>query len=414
MRRTTREGADSGAPEASGASRAWLLPPGRRDWVAAVWAEAHEVPAGLPRLAWRAGGIWMLAREGLRPRRVAKATLFAAAAAVAAWAAWPAPEAGQAAVSQFGVIATVLLLAGLPLLARRWVGPAGPSRAGRALRVFCFAALLAFLPALAVVEAFANLTPARPDYRRVFCGIQGCAGVPGRSTGGPPWAGEIVLLLLTIGYLGVVLYLTSRRSGISRSTLAIGTGTGLLLGLVMYAVAPLGLGNDATNPWLPGSAADPLVALAWILLAGGPAGAAWLANRRHRRAGGDRRADGDRRAGGGRAGGGRPRAGFRIDQGIAAGLLATVTGALFVTALGTSTVALLLESAGLRHWLSPGQPLTAIATYRTEIYAGTNVFGYLLIWMSFPVIGLIAGATVASVFADSAPPEPSPAAVQEL
>jgi len=58
--------------------------------------------------------------------------------------------------------------------------------------------------------------------------------------------------------------------------------------------------------------------------------------------------------------------------------------------------------------LDPGQPLTAIATYRTEIYAGTNVFGYLLIWMSFPVIGLIAGATVASVFADSAPPEPSP------
>ena len=91
-----------------------------------------------------------------------------------------------------------------------------------------------------------------------------------------------------------------------------------------------------------------------------------------------------------------------------------VTGALFVTALGTSTVALLLESAGLRHWLSPGQPLTAIATYRTEIYAGTNVFGYLLIWISFPFIGLIAGATVASVFADSAPPEPNPAAVPGL
>jgi len=382
---------------------------GLKHWIAAVWAEAHEVPPGLPRLAWRAGGIWMLARETARPLRLTKAALFTAAAAVAAGAAWPMPGVGHAAVSRFHVIATILLLAGLPMLARRWAGPAAPSRAGRALRVCCWAALLAFLPALAVVEAFANLTPARPDFRRVFCGIQGCDGVPGRSTGGPPWAGEIVLLLLTIGYLGVVLYLTSRRSGISRSTLAIGTGTGLLLGLVMYAVAPLGLGNDATNPWLPGSAADPLVALAWILLAGGPAGAAWLANRRHRRAGGDRRADGDRRAGGG-----RPRAGFRIDQGIAAGLLATVTGALFVTALGTGTVALLLESAGLRHWLSPGQPLTAIATYRTEIYAGTNVFGYLLIWMSFPVIGLIAGATVASVFADSAPPEPNPAAVPGL
>ena len=33
----------------------WLLPAGRRDWLAAVWAEAHEMPPGLTRLAWRAG-----------------------------------------------------------------------------------------------------------------------------------------------------------------------------------------------------------------------------------------------------------------------------------------------------------------------------------------------------------------------
>ena len=47
-----------------------------------------------------------------------------------------AAEVGHAAVSQFHVIATVLLLAGLPLLARRFFGPASPSRAGRFLRVF--------------------------------------------------------------------------------------------------------------------------------------------------------------------------------------------------------------------------------------------------------------------------------------
>ena len=34
---------------------AWLLPAGRRNWVAAIWAEAHEVPPGLPRLACEAG-----------------------------------------------------------------------------------------------------------------------------------------------------------------------------------------------------------------------------------------------------------------------------------------------------------------------------------------------------------------------
>ena len=34
---------------------AWLLPAGRRDWVAAVWAEAREVPPGLP--GWPTGAI---------------------------------------------------------------------------------------------------------------------------------------------------------------------------------------------------------------------------------------------------------------------------------------------------------------------------------------------------------------------
>jgi hypothetical protein len=158
---------------ATGRALAWLLPAGRRGLVAAVWAEAHEVPAGLERLAWRAGGVWMLARETLMPRRIAGAALFAVAAAAAAWAAWPQPGVGHAGVSQFHVIATVLLLAGLPLLARRFFGPPSASRAGRALRVFCCAAVLAFMPALTIVEAFANLTPAQPAYRYIFCTAQG-------------------------------------------------------------------------------------------------------------------------------------------------------------------------------------------------------------------------------------------------
>ena len=90
------------------------------------------------------------------------------------------------------MIATVLLLAGLPLLARRFFGPASPSLAGRSLRVFCCAAVLAFLPALAIVEAFANLTPARPAYRFIFCtaqgwsNIQGCGGCPVGRPGARP------------------------------------------------------------------------------------------------------------------------------------------------------------------------------------------------------------------------------------
>ena len=357
---------------------AWLLPAGRRDWAAAVWAEAHEAPPGLARLAWRAGGAWVLAREALMPRRLGRAALFAAAAGAAAWAAWPQPGVGHAAVSQFHVIATVLLLAGLPLLARRFFGLATPSRAGRSLRVFCCAAILALLPAFALVAVFANLTPARPAYRYIFCvaqgwsNTQGCGGAPGRSTGGPPWAGEIALLLMTAAYLGVILFLTSRRSQVTRGTLAIGTGTGLLFGVVMYAVAPLGLTNDATDPWLPGSRADPLVALAWILLFGGPAAAGVLAAW----------------CGRGPGGAALPR-NVRIGQGIAAGVLANGIAALFTTALGTGTVALMLRSAWLLHWLNHGHQLTAIAAYRYEATAssGANVYLFMLIW--FPVIGLL-------------------------
>jgi hypothetical protein len=221
------------------------------------------------------------------------------------------------------VIATVLILAGLPLLARRFFGPATPSRAGRSLRVFCCAAILALMPGLTIVEAFANLMPAQPAYRYTYCvaqgwsDTQGCGGVPGRSTGGPPWAGEIALMLMTATYLGVILFLTSRRSQVTRSALAIGTTTGLLFGVVMYAVAPLGLSHDASDPWLPGSKADPLVALAWILLFGGPAAAAVLAAWRAR----------------GSGGAALPR-NIRIGQGIAAGVLANGIAALFVSALG--------------------------------------------------------------------------------
>jgi hypothetical protein len=95
----------------------------------------------------------------------------------------------------------------MPLLARRFFGPASPSRAGRSLRVLCWTAILALLPAFAIVVTFANLTPAQPAYRYIFyiaqgwSDTQGCNGVPGQSTGGPPWPGEITLLLMTAAYL---------------------------------------------------------------------------------------------------------------------------------------------------------------------------------------------------------------------
>jgi len=351
-----------------------LVPAGRREWIEAVWAEAYEVPAGFGRLAWRAGGIWMVAREVLLPRRLIKAVLFAAAAAAAVWLAWPSPTVGHALVGQVGVVATVLLLIALPLLARRLFGPASRSRAGRALRVFCCAAILALIPARVIVEVFAELTPRQDDYLRVYNLFNG-TGVPGASSGGPPWPVEIMIVLIIAGYVAILLWLTSQRSQLSPSTLAVGTGTGLLLGLVMYAVAPLGLGLDATNPWLPGSDVDPLVALAWLLLLAGPVAAAVLAARCCRDADGS-----------------VPLAGTMIRQGIAAGVLANLTGALFVTAFGTSTTALMLKSAALRHWLYDGQHLSALALYQHELNNSMGAQMYVFMCVAFPVIGLAMGA----------------------
>jgi len=102
----------------------------------------------------------VLAREALLPRRLGRVVVFAAAAALAAWAAWPKPGVSHVTESEFTAIAIVVLLA----LAPRFSGAASPSRAGRFLRVFCYAALLVFLAAQGSLEAFTGLVPPRAGH----------------------------------------------------------------------------------------------------------------------------------------------------------------------------------------------------------------------------------------------------------
>ena len=101
--------------DAAGAGRA-------ADWVEAVWAEAPEVSPGLRRLAWRAGGVRLIAREALMRRRIGT-RCCSRWRPVAAWAAWPGSPASVATpVDRVDVITMVLMLAGLPLLARWFFG----------------------------------------------------------------------------------------------------------------------------------------------------------------------------------------------------------------------------------------------------------------------------------------------------
>jgi len=360
-----------------GRAVAWLLPAGRRDWIAAVWAEAHDVPPGLERLAWRAGGVWMFAREALVPRRVVRAALFAVAAAAAAWTAWPDSSVLHAAADRFGVIATVLLLAGLPLLARRFIGPVGDGWAARFLRVGGYAAILALIPVRAAVGPYPLTVPQLGSDLRVFVASGNSThGMPGSSAGGPPWPGEIFFLVLTACYVVVLLWVTSRRSSVTPATLTIGTGAGIVFGLVMFSVAPLGLGSYASNPWLPGSQADPLVVLAWILLLGGPVAAGLLAARWHCR----------------RPGRSIKLAQARIGQGVVAGVVANAVGALLVTVLGTGLIALLIKVERLRPLVYHAPHSSAAAAYGHVLHASQHASTYIAMCVVFPIIGLMMSA----------------------
>ncbi len=363
----------SQAAAAAGRGVVRLVPAARRDWAEAVWAEAHEVPAGWRRLGWRAGGLGLIAKEGQMARTIGIWSLFAVAAGAAAWGAWPGSPGRHGAAVQGGIIITLALLVGLPLLTRRVLGPPG-NRAARWLRRGFYAAILAVMPARTAIGMFAGTVPRSGIDRHTFDAIQG-PGVPGSVTGGPGWAGEIAVLLFTACFLAVILALTARRTPVAPTTLVISAGAGLVLGGVVYAMAPLGLNVAFPNrPWLHGSAAETVGVGAWILVFGAPLVAGAIAGRRCHVPDDPAEATA-----------------ARAWQGFAAGLVSGGVGAMFLTVLGDGTTALMVRSAWVRDLLYHGQHVTASAVYGRELYASQNVAAYYLLLIGFPIIGLIMG-----------------------
>ena len=360
---------------AAGRAAVRLVPAGRRDWAEAVWAEAHEVPAGWPRLAWRAGGLGLIVKEGQMARTIGSWLLFAVAAGAAAWGAWPGSPVSHAVVVQGGIIITLALLAGLPLLSRSVLGSPG-NRAARWLRVGFYAAILAVMPAQTAIRLFLGTVPRSGIDRHTFDVIQG-PGVPGSVSGASNWAGEIAVLVFTACFLAVLLALTARRTPVAPATLAIGAAAGLVLGVVMYAIAPLGLNvKFPDRPWLHGSAADTVGALAWILLFGAPLVAGALAGRRSTVQDADDPAQATV---------------TQAWQGFAAGAVSGGVGAALVTVLGAGTTAFMIRSAWVRHLLYHGPHLTASAVYGRELYASQDVSAYFILLFGLPIIGLVMG-----------------------
>ncbi len=261
--RVAQAGAQAGAQAARAGAQA-----------ARAGAQAARAGARAARAVRAVRGVRLIAREALMRDRIGNAMLFAAAAALAAWAAWPgAPGSFATSVDRVDVITIVLLLAGLPLLARRLFGPPADRRVARFLRVGTYVAILALIPAKNVVEQVLDAPPRGGIGLHLYRLISG----PGF---GNQWANEILFLVVMALYAAAILRMTSRRSRVAPATLATGAVAGTALGAVMYAVVPLGLSGAATNPWLPGSDIDPLVVLAWILLFGAPLAAAVVAERR--------------------------------------------------------------------------------------------------------------------------------------
>ena len=197
------------------------------------------------------------------------------------------------------------------------------------------------------------------------------------------WLIESVFLLIVALYVAAILALTARRPRVAPATLAAGTGAGVVLGAVMYAVAPLGL----ANPWLHGLAAGLVVLPALALVFGGPVLAGLVAARCYR-------------------GAGRPEqvAKARLRQGAAAGFLAAAVGALMVTVLGTVTIALMPRAGWVLRWLYPGQHLPVAVAYHHELTASAGAGGYGLVLVAFPVIGLVMGLAAGGGAAQPGPP----------
>ncbi len=227
---------------------AGLLGEHRRDWVHALLAETDDQPTPSGRLAWLAGGLWLVTREVLM-NRIIQALAFTAGAVALVWIAWPGASTNSATpVNRMYVVGTLVLLAGLPPLVRRYVGPIRPGWAPLVTRVGGYAVILGLIAATAVQQRIGSQLG---KYSPVIL---------------PIWAMDVGFLLIIAGYVAGLLILTSRRVQFTRRLLPIALGIGALTAAVLYPLAPFGLNGtaEAASQSLHGG---PAVVADYLLLA---------------------------------------------------------------------------------------------------------------------------------------------------
>jgi hypothetical protein len=257
------------------------------------------------------------------------------------------------------------ILAALPWVIARARGPVAGGQLPRLLRAGGYGAVLALVLAKTAVRRVADAPP------------NNLGGAPGA------WMGEAVFLAVMTGYAAVILACTARRSPAVGDAVVTGTATGTALGVMAYALGPLGFPLRFAGPW-PTRLYDAAMVLGVLLALCAPV-AAGLAGTR----------------------GAAVRRGGRARQGAMAGLCTGVAAALVVAVLSTATIALLPYDAGLRDWAVGhiGHWLPAVGHWgpvvgpgtRVGYVAGNSAFaeGYLIVLVLGPLFGGALGACAA-------------------
>lgn len=204
-----------------------LLSEHRRGWVHALLAEADDQPTPSGRLAWLGGGLWLVTREVLMNRLIQVLT-FVAGAVGLVLIAWPGASTNSATpVNRMYVVGILVLLAVLPPLVRRYVGPVRAGWTPRLVRAGGYGVVLALIAATAVQQRIGSRLGA---YFPVIV---------------PVWAIDVGFLLILAGYVSGLLILTSRRVQFTRRVLPVALGIGALTAGVLYALAPFGINDTA-------------------------------------------------------------------------------------------------------------------------------------------------------------------------
>ena len=291
------------------------------------------------------------------PRTIRHWLAYVVAVVALILAGWPGPSGNPATlISRESVVTVALLLAGLPWLVRRRFGPMGRGWITPLVRAVGYATVVALLAVKAHVE------------RQEF------AAAAGRPSMAGLWMGEVIFVGIIAGYVVGLLAVTAQRAPAHRTTLVIGGGAGIAIGVAVYGLRPLADRFHVVNPWLSVLYEMGKVLAVPAVLAAAIAAAIVAARRASARKGG------------------LPLREVRARQGLAAGACVGFAAAVVVSLLGIATIALLPHAASGLQWTLPGRAAPPGSVYNFEVGVTEAGAGYLLVLVIFPVLGAGLGA----------------------